>query len=37
MVKIRGYVDFLDYLVDVKEVIAERVDTIFAHEGPTIK
>lgn len=36
-VETRGYVDFLDYLVDVKEVLAERVETIFAHEAPAVK
>lgn len=34
MAEQRGYVDFLDYLVDVKRLVAERVATIFEHEAP---
>lgn len=36
MVENGGYTDFLDYLVDAKEVIAERVSTIFSHEAPVV-
>jgi len=32
----KGYIDFLDYLVDVKQVIEERVDLIFSHEAPGV-
>ncbi len=34
MAEQRGYADFLDYLVDAKQVVAERVATIFSHEAP---
>ncbi len=33
-VKQKGYVDFLDYLVDAKQIISERVDIIFSQEIP---
>lgn len=33
--KDKGYVDFLDYLIDTKELIEGRVDTIFEHGPPT--
>lgn len=36
MVQERGYIDFLDYLVDAKRVIAGRVGTIFSAEANTI-
>ncbi len=34
MVERKGYTDFLDYLVDARQIIADRVATIFAHEAP---
>lgn len=33
MVEQKGYTDFLDYLVDTKQVISSRVATIFDHES----
>lgn len=37
MAEQRGYTDFLDYLVDAKQVIAERVNLIFSHEAPSVR
>lgn len=36
MVRDKGYEDFLDYLIDVREVSKERAATIFAHEAPDL-
>ncbi len=36
MAEQRGYTDFLDYLLDAKQVIAERVNLIFSHKAPSV-
>ncbi len=37
MVDEKGYSDFLDYLIDAKQVSSERVATIFAHDAPVVE